>query len=46
VASYSQGGLNSPSVLINSSGKLEIFLDQQSAAQQLRIGLGEEVRLC
>jgi S-adenosylmethionine hydrolase len=46
VVSYSQGGLNSPSVLINSSGKLEIFLDQQSATQQLRIGLGEEVRLC
>jgi len=46
VDSYSQGGLDSASALINSSGKLEIFLDQQSAARHLRIGVGEEVRLC
>ena len=46
VTSYSQGGLDSPSALINSSGKLEIFLDQQNASQRLQIRVGEEVRLC
>lgn len=46
VASYSEGGHGSPSALINSCGKLEIFLDQQSAAQRLQIGVGGEVRLC
>lgn len=46
VESYSQGALHGPSALINSSGKLEIFLDQQSAAENLKIGVGEEVRLC
>ncbi len=45
VVSYSQGGLHGPSALINSNGKLEIFLDQQSAAQNLKIGIGEEVCL-
>jgi S-adenosylmethionine hydrolase len=45
VANYSEGGHSSPSALINGCGKLEIFLDQQSAAQHLQIGVGEEVRL-
>ncbi len=45
VTSYSQGKLDSPSALINSSGKLEIFVEQQSAARYLQIGVGEKMRL-
>jgi S-adenosyl-L-methionine hydrolase (adenosine-forming) len=46
VGSYSQGSRQTPSALINSSGNLEIFLQEESAAQSLRVGVGEEVRLC
>ncbi|MDF0666724.1 MAG: SAM-dependent chlorinase/fluorinase [Nitrospira sp.] len=46
VGSYSQGNRQSPSALINSSGNLEIFLQEESAAQSLQVGVGEEVRLC
>ncbi len=46
VGSYSQGNSESPSVLINSSGTLEIFLREASAAKSLQVGVGEEVRLC
>ncbi|MDH4305491.1 MAG: SAM-dependent chlorinase/fluorinase [Nitrospira sp.] len=46
VGSYSQGHRQSPSALINSSGSLEIFLQEESAARCLQFGLGEEVRLC
>ena len=46
VESYSQGSRQTPSALINSSGNLEIFLQEESAAQSLHVGLGEEVRLC
>jgi len=46
VGSYSQGSRQSPSALINSSGNLEIFLQEDSAARCLQVGVGEEVRLC
>jgi S-adenosyl-L-methionine hydrolase (adenosine-forming) len=46
VASYSEGRSDIPSALINSCGKLEIFLDRNHAAQRLQIGVGEEIRLC
>jgi S-adenosyl-L-methionine hydrolase (adenosine-forming) len=46
VGSYSEGSRQSPSALINSSGNLEIFFQEESAANNLRLGVGEEVRLC
>lgn len=46
VGSYSQGNRQSPSALINSSGNLEVFLQEDSAARSLQVGVGEEVRLC
>ena len=46
VGSYSQGNCQSLSALINSSGNLEIFLQEESAAQSLQVGVGEEVRVC
>jgi S-adenosylmethionine hydrolase len=46
VGSYSQGGRQAPSALINSSGNLEIFLQEESAAKSLQVGVGEEIRLC
>ncbi|MBS0180815.1 MAG: SAM-dependent chlorinase/fluorinase [Nitrospira sp.] len=46
VGSYSQGSRQTPSALINSSGNLEIFLQEDSAAQSLQVSIGEEVRLC
>ena len=46
VASYSEGSSDTPSALINSCGKLEIFLDRNHAAQRLHIAAGGEIRLC
>lgn len=46
VESYSQGSRQTPSALINSSGNLEIFLQEDSAARSLQVGIGEEIRLC
>ncbi|HKO30855.1 MAG TPA: SAM-dependent chlorinase/fluorinase, partial [Nitrospiraceae bacterium] len=46
VTSYSEGTSGTPSALINSCGKLEIFLDRHDAAQRLQISVGEEIRLC
>ena len=46
VGNYSQGSSDSPSALINSSGTLEIFLREASAARSLGVSVGEEVRLC
>jgi S-adenosylmethionine hydrolase len=45
VGSYSQGAADRPSALINSDGKLEVFLNQRSAATELSIGVGEEIVL-
>ncbi|HEX6726126.1 MAG TPA: SAM-dependent chlorinase/fluorinase [Nitrospira sp.] len=46
VGNYSQGSRQTPSALINSNGNLEIFLQEESAAQNLQVGVGDEVRLC
>lgn len=46
VGSYSQGDGESPAALINSSGFLEIFLQEENAAQTLHVDVGEELRLC
>jgi len=46
VGSYSEGHRQRPSVLINSGGNLEVFLQEDSAARCLQLGIGEEVRLC
>ncbi|MGQ0556100.1 MAG: SAM hydroxide adenosyltransferase [Nitrospiraceae bacterium] len=46
VGSYSLGNRQRPSALINSSENLEIFLQEDSAARCLQVGVGEEVRLC
>jgi len=46
VGTSSIGSRQSPSPLINGSGNLEIFFQQESATQHLRIGIGEEIRLC
>jgi len=46
VGNYSQGSPDSPSALINSGGTLEIFLREASAAQRMRVGIGEEIQLC
>lgn len=46
VSSYTEGRGDAPSALINSCGKLEIFLDRNSAAERLQIGVGEEIRVC
>jgi len=46
VASYSEGKYDVPSALINSCGRLEIFLDRNSAARHLQIGVGGTIRLC
>ncbi len=45
VASYGKGRRETPSALINSFGKLEIFLDRNNAAQRMQIGVGEGIRL-
>ncbi len=46
VGNYSQGSRETPSALINSSGNLEIFLQEENAAKSLQVDVGEEVRLC
>ena len=45
VGSYCEGKDDSPSALINSCGKLEVFLDRKSAARELGLGVGAEVRV-
>lgn len=45
VSSYCEGRQDTPSALVNSCGKLEIFLDRNSAAQRMNIGVGEKIRL-
>ncbi len=46
VENYSQGSRKSPSALVNSNGNLEIFLQEDSAADNLQVEVGEEIRLC
>ncbi len=46
VASYSEGLSDTPAALVNSSGRVEVFVNGKSAARHLRVGVGEEIRLC
>ena len=46
VASYSEGPNDRPAVLMNSNGRVEVFVNGKSAAQHLRIGVGAEIHLC
>ena len=46
VASYSQGVSDMPAALMNSSGRVEVFVNGKSAARHLRIGVGVEIHLC
>ena len=45
VASYSEGIGDMPAALINSGGKLEVFLSKKSAAAQLSLGVGAEIKV-
>lgn len=45
VASYSEGTGDIPAALINSGGKLEVFLNKKSAAAQFSLGVGAEIIL-
>jgi S-adenosylmethionine hydrolase len=45
VASYSEGMVEQPSALINSDGRLEIFVKEASAADLLQTGRGERIEV-
>ncbi len=45
VNSYGEGMAEKPSALINSDGKLEIFLKEASAADLLQMGRGERIEV-
>jgi S-adenosylmethionine hydrolase len=45
VESYSEGMAEKPSVLINSDGKLEVFLKEASAADLLQVGRGARIEI-
>lgn len=45
VASYSEGLSDTPAALMNSSGRVEVFVNGKSAARHLHIGLGAEIVL-
>ncbi|MBI3355302.1 MAG: SAM-dependent chlorinase/fluorinase [Nitrospirae bacterium] len=45
VTSYSLGNAHMPSVLVNSSGQLEVFLKEASAAKLLKQGVGASLDL-
>lgn len=45
VASYSEGAEDLPSALINSDGKLEIFVKEASAADLLKAGRGTRIEV-
>ena len=46
VASYSEGLSDMPAALMNSSGRVEVFVNGKSAARHLCIGVGVEIHLC
>ncbi|HSQ92511.1 MAG TPA: SAM-dependent chlorinase/fluorinase [Nitrospiraceae bacterium] len=46
VTSYSEGLRDRPAALINSNGRVEVFVNSKSAAQQLCAGVGVEIHLC
>lgn len=45
VNSYCEGAVERPSALINSNGKLEIFLKEAAAADLLQVGRGERIEV-
>jgi S-adenosylmethionine hydrolase len=45
VASYSEGMAGQPSALINSDGKLEVFVKEASAADLLKVGRGARIEI-
>jgi hypothetical protein len=45
VESYSEGMAEKPSALINSDGKLEVFLKEASAADLLQVGRGARIEV-
>ncbi|HYM88142.1 MAG TPA: SAM-dependent chlorinase/fluorinase [Nitrospiraceae bacterium] len=45
VESYSEGMAEKPSALINSEGKLEVFLKEASAADLLQVGRGARIKI-
>ncbi len=45
VESYSEGMAENPSALINSDGKLEVFLKEASAADLLQVGRGARIEI-
>ena len=45
VESYSEGMAEKPSALINSEGKLEVFLKEASAADLLKVGRGARIEV-
>jgi S-adenosylmethionine hydrolase len=45
VTAYSEGRQETPSALINSCGKVEIFLDRHNAAQRFNIDVGAQILL-
>lgn len=44
-ASYSEGAMGQPSALINSDGRLEIFVKEASAADLLKVGKGARIEV-
>jgi S-adenosylmethionine hydrolase len=45
VSSYSEGFQDQPAALINSSGALEVFVKEGSAADLIKIQVGEQIRI-
>jgi S-adenosyl-L-methionine hydrolase (adenosine-forming) len=43
VASYSDGLSDTPAVLVNSSGRVEVFVNGKSAARHLHVGVGADI---
>jgi len=43
--SYSEGTAEQPSALINSDGRIEIFVKEASAADLLKVGKGARVEI-
>ncbi len=46
VGSYSEGHNDRPAALMNSDGRVEVFVAGERAAQHLRLGVGAEIHLC
>lgn len=46
VASYNDGLSDTPAALVNSSGRVEVFVNSKSAARHLHLGVGAEIILC